>query len=112
MHRLLRPIRVVFTPPTSSALILAAIAKNEMAAVHDVAADSGTLSVKVYVNGHWNGQCVADLQRPDLVKAGVSCSGRAGFAFRFEARLHPGDVVHVRACANPTALARDTHVIG
>lgn len=78
----------------------------------DAAADDpATLSVKVYVNGHWQGQCVAGLQRPDLVKAGVSRSGRAGFHFRFEAPLQPGDIVHVRACANPTALARDTHVI-
>ena len=77
----------------------------------DAAADLATLGVKVDVNGHWQGQCIADLKRPDLVKAGVSRT-RTGFHLRFEALLQPGDVVHVRVCTNPTALARDTHVIG
>jgi hypothetical protein len=37
----------------------------------DAAGDLATLSDKVYINGHWQGQCFADLQCPDLVKAGV-----------------------------------------
>ena len=52
---------------------------------------------------------VAAGREADFVRA-FGVAGTTG-VYRFEAPLQPGDVVHVRACASPTALARDTHVI-
>jgi len=146
MQAPLRSIRTALRSDKRGELILAAIAKNDMAAVHEAVLcfvdldefarseapgqSVGSLLRKAFarckvgaVGMHWrlfksNGHVAAgpepvaqrfmthasDTQR--------SSTGRASSHVPFEAPLQPGDVVPVRACANPTALVRNTHVIG